>query len=320
MKVKPLKNFGNFGVEITDLKYPFVQDELDEVSKLCKQELVVVLPQVHYSIDQFYQLSEGIGQIATHGQKRGVPTGHKTGYLDEQGAPIWPGLDMVTAKYKNEKGDYKGLAGGFTKRFNWHCAEAERELINGVERPLPEIVGLHGVEGTEGTMTQICQMVDRYHLESEEKKQELKNTIMQWGFVEGEDAIIDVDDKYRTAETGHGGDWMDKKQPLVRKNISGKEGLHFSPSQITGIVGKTEQEFLDLKKYIMTEYVTPEYTYDHVWQNGDIIYFDQEVSIHRRARTDGNDVLTVEQLEKRLLHRIEIHIDKENFLKVTKQV
>ena len=55
-------------------------------------------------------------------------------------------------------------------------------------------------------------------------------------------------------------------------------------------------------------------------QNGDIIYFDQEVSIHRRARTDGNDVLTVEQLEKRLLHRIEIHIDKENFLKVTKQI
>lgn len=51
MKVKPLKNFGSFGVEITDIKYPFVQDELDEVSRLCKQELVVVLPQVHYSID-----------------------------------------------------------------------------------------------------------------------------------------------------------------------------------------------------------------------------------------------------------------------------
>ena len=65
----------------------------------------------------------------------------------------------------------------------------------------------------------------------------------------------------------------------------------------------------------MTEYVQEKYIYDHVWQDGDIIYFDQEVSIHRRvgANRDVNE-LTIDQLEKRLLHRIEIHIDKEKFL------
>jgi alpha-ketoglutarate-dependent taurine dioxygenase len=133
---------------------------------------------------------------------------------------------------------------------------------------------------------------------------------MQWAYVEGDDAIVpDIPDELKTAETGHEGDFMDKKQPLVKTAINGKDGLHFSPSQITGIVGKDEEEFVKLKKYIMQEYVTPKYIYDHVWQDGDILWMDQHVTIHRRIGTDGSESIPIEQLEKRLLHRIEVHDD-----------
>jgi len=316
MKVIPIKGFGNLGVSITNITYPFIQSEMDEVSRLCREELVVVLSKINYTVSQFYELSNQIGVVSTHGQVRGVPTSHKTGYLDENDSPLYPGLDKVTGQ-KDYKGKHTGLAGGFTTRFNWHCAEAQREKINDVERPLPEIVGLHGVKGTKGTITQICQMVNRYEEEPEVKKQELKNTIMQWAFVDGDEAVLNVDKEYLNDDHGAGEEteWMDKKQSLVRKNISGRDGLHFSPSQVTGIVNSTDEKFKQLKEYIMTEYVQEKYIYDHVWQDGDIIFFDQEVSIHRRTGTNRDvNELTIDQLEKRLLHRIEIHIDKARFL------
>lgn len=308
MEIKAVKGFGKLGVAVTNIAFPFVDSEIQELRNLMRENLVLVMEKVNFTKEQFYEVSGLLGTISTHGQKKDKPTQHTTGYLDENSCPMFPGMDKVTAKKTD--GKYNSVAPGLSKRLNWHCAEAERDKINGIERPLPEFVGLQGVEYTEGSITQVCQMIDRFELESIEKQNELRNIKMQWAYVEGDDAIVpDIPDELKTAETGHEGDFMDKKQPLVKTAINGKDGLHFSPSQITGIVGKDEEEFVKLKKYIMQEYVTPEYIYDHVWQDGDILWMDQHVTIHRRIGTDGSESMPIEQLEKRLLHRIEVHDD-----------
>lgn len=306
MKIKPLEGFGSLGASATEIAYPFVNDEIAELRKLLRSELLLVLPQAHFTKEQYYELSGLLGTIATHGQTRDKPTKHTTGYMDENDCPLFPGMDKVTAKKIN--GKYNTVAPGFSKRLNWHCAEAQRDKINGVERPMPEFVGLQGVEHTEGSITQIVQMIDRFAEEPLSKQQELRNLVMQWAYVEGDDAIVpDVPDELKTAETGHEGDFMDKKLPLVKTAINGKDGLHFSPSQITGIVGGTDEEFNNLKNYIMNEYIQPKYIYDHVWKDGDIFYMDVHVTVHRRISTDGSISIPMEQLEKRLLHRIEVH-------------
>lgn len=308
MDIKSIKGFGTMGVAVSNIAYPFDDTEVQQLRKLLRENLVLVMEQVHFTKEQYYEISGLLGTISTHGQKRDKPTQHTTGYLDENNCPLFPGMDKVTAKKTN--GKYNSVAPGLSKRLNWHCAEAERDKINGVERPLPEFVGLQGVEYTEGSITQVCQMIDRFEQETPEKQKELRNITMQWAYVEGDDAIVpDIPDELKTAETGHEGDFMDKKQPLVKTSINGRDGLHFSPSQITGIVDGTAQEYTELKDYIMKEYVQSEYIYDHVWKDGDILWMDQHVTIHRRIGTDGSESMPIEQLEKRLLHRIEVHDD-----------
>ena len=113
-------------------------------------------------------------------------------------------------------------------------------------------------------------------------------------------------------------DMYSKKLSLVTKAINNIEGLHFSPSQTVDIVdplrfpnySKTiSKEFVELKRYIMKEYVKPKYIYSHIWQDGDIIYLDQKTSIHRRVGV-VKDYLSIAELKKRLIHHISIHIKR----------
>ena len=320
MKITKLKSFGSFGVKVTNIRYPFVDSETNKLAKLLKQELVLVLPQVHYTKEQFYELSGKLGSISTHGQQKDEPTTHLTGYLDDNNCPLFPGLDKVTAKKIKNTEKYSGVAAGFSKRLNWHCAEAERDNIKyslqknktiegRIERPLPEFVGLQGVTGTKGSVTQVCQTIDKFKEESKDHKEWLRGVRVRWNFIYGEEGVVpDIDDKYRNDEFGHKGDFMDKVQPLVQSCVNGHEGLHYSPSQVSEIVGGTPEEFKDFKDYFMKEYVQPKYIYDHEWQDGDIFYLDQKTCIHRRTDKNLNvSGLDMQYLEQRLLHRIEVH-------------
>ena len=141
----------------------------------------------------------------------------------------------------------------------------------------------------------------------------MRSLNVRWNFIYGDEGVVpDIDDKYRTDEFGHKGDFMNKVQPLVQLCVNGYEGVHFSPSQVSEIVGGSPEEFQDFKDYFFKEYVQPKYIYDHAWQDGDIFYMDQKTCIHRR--TDKYlDVsgLNMKYLEQRLLHRIELHLDSQ---------
>jgi len=317
MNIDKIKNFGSIGISVTGVKYPFVKEEMDELKKLLVENLVMVFPKINYTKEQYYELSTNLGTVWKYGLNENEKTTYKGGYVDDNGYPLLLGLDKVTAK-RDADGKVDGLPNGGTKVFNWHCAEAKRDSINGVELPLADFVGLQGVRGTEGSITQVCQMIDRYELETPEKKQELKDTIMNWGFVEGDDAILPEwgqFDEYKEAVQKELGiaRALSKQQSLVQVAVNGKEGLHFSPSQIVGIVGQDNEKYQKLKDYIMKEYITDKYIYNHEWQDGDIFYMDQKVCIHRRTDANKNVAgLTLEQLEKRLLHRIEVYPDSRN--------
>ena len=321
MLVKSVKGFGSLGVKVSNISYPFKQDEISELKKLLKEQLLLILPKCHYTVDQFYELSSLLGTICTYGLKVKVLLKGQAKlycYVDKNGGLLYPGLVRVTAK-KDSKGNYTGLAPGYNKRLNWHNDESERDMITTTnkfksikgkwvyERPMPEIIGFHGVKGTKGSVTQICQMVDRFQEESEENKSWLRKLIIRWGLVKGKEGI------YQTNKDipKHSNDTYKKKLALVTKAINNIEGLHFSPSQTVDIVNTSAQkkEFAELKRYIMKEYVKTKYIYSHTWKDGDILYIDQKTSIHRRVGV-VKDYLSVEELRNRLLHHISIHIKK----------
>ena len=330
MKVTPVKGFGNLGVSITNIKYPFDLSEIKEIKKLLITELVVVLPKINYTNKQFYELTAQLGKVSTFGLQAGIkePIGW-AGYI-ENGKTILPGMWKVTAQ-KNKEGRYEGMPSGISKRLNWHNNESERDSVRykktypkgalfGGRNPftdnkdqvnvLPDVVGLQGVKGTIGTTTQVCQFIDKFKLETHETQDKFRNMIIQWGFVPGDegiypDAVNDQDDQ-------HNEDNLDKQLPLIFKTAGGEEGLHYSPSQVTGIVGESKETYEEFKEYMHNEYMTDTYIYNHEWKDGDIFFMDQRVSVHRR--TDKYlDVsgLDMKYLEQRLLHRIELHLDSQ---------
>ena len=344
MKVSPLKGFGNMGASVTELAYPFEQSEIEELKKLLLKELVVVLPKINYTAEQYYELTGKLGKISTFGLQEGIdePEGW-TGYLDDNGKTILPGLWKVTAK-KTKDGRFAGMPTGISKRLNWHNNETDG--IN----PAANFVALQGVKGTAGSITQVCQMIDRFEKEPNENKELLRKINVLWGVVPGDDGIMP--DLPKPGEEGYDAiqgteemttkEDMDKykdainmnikQQPLIQVAPNGKEGLRFTPSQVVDISPHeadgtitvfdddehkkilaedyvASNHWKELKQRIMDEYVTPEYIYDHVWQDGDIFYMDQVTCMHRR--TDMNyDVagLDMDALEERLLNRLEVQV------------
>jgi len=331
MKIESIKGYGDHGVSITGIKYPFVQDQIDELRKLIREESIIVLPQIHFSKEQFYELATLLGAVYNEKEEYedSIPYEHQFGYYDNNGYPLLPGMQIVQAR--KIAGKYKGIAPGITRRLNWHNNESERDSVRykkiypkgalfGGRNPftdnqdkvnvLPDVVGLQGVKGTIGTITQVCQFIDKFKLETPETQDKFRNMIIQWGFVPGDegiypDAVNDQDDQ-------HNEDNLDKQLPLIFQTAGGEEGLHYSPSQVTGIVGESKETYEEFKEYMHNEYMTDTYIYNHEWKDGDIFFMDQRVSVHRR--TDKYlDVsgLDMKYLEQRLLHRIELHLDSQ---------
>jgi alpha-ketoglutarate-dependent taurine dioxygenase len=311
MIIDSLKGFGSLGCSITNISYPFVTSETDIIKQKIKSEMVVILPQANFTKEQFYELCGLVGTINKENLEEGQELEHFGGYHSDGVKITMPGLNKVTGK-KKQDGRYEGLSPGVAPVLNWHCAEHNRKDKNGNPIREPEIVCLQAVSGTQGTITQVVQMIDRYNQESEEFKNEAKNKIMQWEFVDDNDkdiAFTDVDtDLFPDNESAEN---MDKQIPLVRTCINGKTGIHFSPTQITGIIGESQDEFKKLKAHIEKEYLTDPYIHDQIWQDGDIMFMDQTVCLHRRVDLNRQlKGLTAQQLEKRLLHRIEIYLNK----------
>ena len=114
MEIKAVKGFGKLGVAVTNIAYPFVDSEIQELRKLMRENLVLVMEKVNFTKEQFYEVSGLLGTISTHGQKKDKPTQHTTGYLDENSCPMFPGMDKVTAKKTD--GKYNSVAPGLSKR------------------------------------------------------------------------------------------------------------------------------------------------------------------------------------------------------------
>ena len=316
-----LKRLDGYGIEVKNLSYPFEETELQCIKILLKKYLLVVLPKCNLLVDQYYNLCDQLGEICTYGQYRGrKQTGNDQfyTYLDKDDCPVYPGLVRITGK-QDKKGNYLGIAPGYSTVLNWHNDQAERDIvtvnknskIKGMwkyplkdkihERPLPEIIALQGVEGTRGSITEICQLVNPFLSEEDSTKAWFREIKLEWGYVKGNDGIYD-------SGVIHEEDKVKRILPIVTKAINGKEGLHFSPSQTIRIEGKSIEEYNQLKEYIMKNYVQQKYIYRHIWNNGDIIFTDQKTSIHRRIGTNKNSI-PMSKLRKRLLHHVEFHID-----------
>lgn len=87
--------------------------------------------------------------------------------------------------------------------------------------------------------------------------------------------------------------------PLVRTHpVTGRKALYVCPGMSVGIEGMEKDEATELLEFLFEWSVKPEFTYEHEWQLGDALLWDNACTMHRREPFDQN--------EKRLMKRTTI--------------
>jgi taurine dioxygenase len=79
----------------------------------------------------------------------------------------------------------------------------------------------------------------------------------------------------------------DIAQPIVRTHpVTGRPALYLCPGMTTEIVGLEPAESRELLDFLFAWTVRPEFVYEHVWQPGDCLLWDNACTMHRRDPFD----------------------------------
>lgn len=87
--------------------------------------------------------------------------------------------------------------------------------------------------------------------------------------------------------------------PLVRTHAeSGKRGIYLDAQTEVEVVGYDDQRGATLIERLRAHIVQPKYRYEHAWEVGDIVYWDNQVTLHSRTAFPAE--------QRRLLKRVSL--------------
>jgi alpha-ketoglutarate-dependent taurine dioxygenase len=160
--------------------------------------------------------------------------------------------------------------------------------------------GLLSISGTANSRTDFLNTVDPYNALSREWQtmcDELvavhrwKKGVMAPGVSEVQDRLLQM----------HMVPQDDVEVPLVNTSPAGYKGLHFPYTSIHHFKGMSEAESDKVIAYLKDHIMREEYMYKHEWQDGEVVLFDNTVTLHCRPTPDTS---------KRLLYRLSYNFDR----------
>jgi alpha-ketoglutarate-dependent taurine dioxygenase len=280
-----------FGYQVTDIDLKTASKaEIVELANLCKQHLVITIKKADISKERFAMICYSWGSPHKYAEMDKFTDPETRGDLERMSFPHLPGLGRVTG-IRDDKGNRTGMfADG---QLDWHCNQS------GTINP-KSVVALQGVEGTHGTHTQFVEGVTAYNLLSAEDKAVVDGLVSVYGFKldavgpgasAAQQAIVQMN---QNPEDGF-------EKPLVAVSPGGHRGINFSYTTIKGFKGKTEAENAELFDWLKRQVLVDERVYTHAWDDGDVLFMDQIVTLHKRPTEDCS---------KRLLHRMAFDFSK----------
>lgn len=303
MKTRKLKGFGSLGVEVYDLDLKTCSDsEIVELGKVVVDQLVVYVNADNCSVsperlnhiaqvfgDPFGGQDQSAYKMVEEKRKNNQLSKKDIVTLRElqkirQGLEHNPGMIRVTGK-RDEDGDYLGMfAQG---ELDWH---SDRQ---GTGNFVPMIL-LQAVEGTEGTSTEFLQTADAYDALTTEWKTIIDNLVgvhryipnkMAPGLNASQDNILrmnmcPIDDS---------------EVPLVCYSPGGRKGIRLSYNTLDHFKGFSKADSDEILTFIMSHFMKDEYVYHQDWQNGELVFMDQTITVHRRPTKDCSKRVMIRQ-------------------------
>ena len=303
MKTRKLEGFGTLGVEVYDLDLKTcTDDELKELGRIVVDQLVVYVNAENCSIapDRLNHIAHIFGD-PFGGQDQSaykmVEEKRKNRQLSKKdlvtlkelrkirvGLEDYPGMIRVTGK-KDEEGDYIGMfAEG---ELDWH---SDRQ---GTGNFVPMIL-LQAIEGTEGTCTEFLQTADAYDALTPEWKTIIDNLIgvhvyvpnkMAPGLNASQDNIL----RMNMCPIDH------SEVPIVCYSPGGRKGIRLSYNTLDHFKGFNKEDSDEILKFIMNHFIKDEYIYHQDWKNGELVFMDQTITVHRRPTKDCSKRVMIRQ-------------------------
>jgi taurine dioxygenase len=191
-------------------------------------------------------------------------------------------VNIISSEDRDELGDGKKLVNGES----WHTDDS-------FMREPCSLTMLYGVVvPSTGGDTQFTNMYAAYDALSAEMKARIDG--------------LKVIHKYRSSRTGRVAArpatemaaMPEATHPLVRTHPeTRRKSLYINPNRMEEIVGMTRGESDGLLDELVAHAIQPRFQYRHVWQQGDIVIWDNRCTMHK-ANADYPDG------ERRLMHRV----------------
>lgn len=189
--------------------------------------------------------------------------------------PHLPGVTRITMDV-DEHGYYKSpIPYG---ELDWHSDNGS------LHNPF-DTLALYAEKGTNGSYTQFVECVTPYSNLSENDKNVLLN--LEWYCIFNRNKIPAnySDELCKIAYLTYFDNNL-KTIPLIQKNRYGHIGIKYNKITFGGFVNKTNKENDELVKWIESIIFKPENVYTHYWKDGDLLFIDQTVMLHKRPEQD----------------------------------
>jgi alpha-ketoglutarate-dependent taurine dioxygenase len=277
MKVTDLGN----AVEVTDIDL-YNDDECKELGKLVAQECVVSVPQkipvqrLHDIQLQWGDPSRGfIHNAVVDGTLKGKHWRDiylYLGYIAKSVKGLSDTMSLVSFE-RTKKNRPTGLFS--TGKLIWHCDQqsmVQKQRIIG-------LMSIHDSADTQTTFMRTSDLYDSLNVEDRTMVDEL-TTVWEWG---GRVYDRDPKDPVELMSSKLASLPIDGiESPLVETTATGRKGMRFPNYMFGHFKGMSKEESVKFRDYLWKKLNTPKYIYTKDWQDGQIMFMDQNITLHAR--------------------------------------
>ncbi|WPF88250.1 TauD/TfdA family dioxygenase [Cyanobacterium aponinum AL20118] len=292
MKTKPLSNYGaSVGVEAYDIDWD-CQEEIIELGKLCASQCIVFVNQ-NIPTTKLNQTMMSWGDLNTPPIYEAVLSKKLRG---SHWREIFLGMAHLDMLDIHKKGN-KNRPNGFFQNgeLNWHSDQCA--LDDG-----QRIIGLQSLSGSENSQTQFLCTHDAYESLSSQIQSMVKEIIVKHKWVEN--AVAPAFSSLQNLGVRYGLVPIDGMETrLYSETATGLPGMKIPCVSFDGFVGMSRAESDRIMDEIKKATYKEKYIYTQNWQDGQIMFMDQEITVHKRP-TNARDK------DERKMARLVFHVNK----------
>jgi alpha-ketoglutarate-dependent taurine dioxygenase len=282
MKTRALKNYSSsVGCEAYDIDWTCLE-ELTELGRLCASQCVVFVNE-NITTNKLSDVMTSWGDPAhaiIHGYvTNNILTGRhwreiylNLGYtVSELDRDLHSNVSTVSYR-RDDRGRAKGIFSN--GELDWHSDQCAFD-------DAPRMIGLQSVSDTVGSQTTFLCTHDAYESLSSDMKSTVKELVVKHKWFEGRMApglnqAQSLLVRYNMVPL----DGMETQ--LYSETTTGLPGMKIPSHSFDGFVGMSQSEsqrlLSELKKIVFNNH----YVYTQNWQDGQIVFMDQEITLHAR--------------------------------------